>query len=311
MRSMQLDANYIYTMRSMIGSMGLTVAPTGGSFSNGTVVHQYRYVGTNKLGIADSGAGNGSYKIFFWDNPGKCLDNPASQTGNGTRIRIYDCLGNDVWQQWMIGVDNATGAATLKNVGSGKCLDDTGSTNAGTVPWIWDCNGTPNQKWHVSGGYWHPGTSPLTHSGDAYVLLAGNGAQYTAIDSENNYTNGNNPSLAPAMDFDGNHQFHMVPGTAANTWIVKFVNGGGNKCLDVQAGQYGNGAGVQVWDCNGGTNQNWYVNNVPHGGIMFKNQAAGRCLANGGANADSYAAAMQLWDCSTDDYTQSWAMTAN
>ena len=82
---MQFDANYIYTMRSMLGSTGLTVAPTGGNFSNGTVVHQFRYVGSNKLGLTDSGAGNGSYKIFFWDNPGKCLDNPGCQTANGTQ----------------------------------------------------------------------------------------------------------------------------------------------------------------------------------------------------------------------------------
>ncbi len=308
--AMQFDANYIYTMRSMLGSAGLTVSPTGGSYSNGTVVHQYRYVGTNKLGLVDSGAGNGSYKIFFWDNPSKCLDNPGGQTANGTRVQIYDCMSNDVWQQWMIGVDSATGAATLKNVGSGKCLDDTGSTAAGTSPWIWDCNGVANQKWHVAGGYWRPGSSPLTHDSDAYVLLAGNGATNTAIDSNNVYTNGTLPTLSPAMDFDGNHQFHIVPGTAPNTWIVKFTKGG-NKCLDVPGGQTANGTGVQVWDCNGGSNQNWYVNNVPHGGIMLKNQSAGRCLANGGANASSFTASMMLWDCSTDDFTQSWALTAN
>ena len=199
----------------------------------------------------------------------------------------------------------------LKNVGSGKCLDDTGSTNAGTAPWIWDCNGTPNQKWRVAGGYWRPGTTSDIHASDAYVLLAGNGASNTAIDSQDDYTNGNLPNLAPAMDYDSNHQMRMLPGTAANTWIVKFVNGGGNKCLDVQAGQTANGTPVQVWDCNGGTNQNWYVNNVPHGGIMLKNQASGRCVANGGANADSFAAAMVIYDCSNDNYSESWALTAN
>jgi hypothetical protein len=309
--AMQFDANYIYTMRSMIGSMGLTVAPTGGNFNNGTVVHQFRYVGTNKLGLADSGAGNGSYKIFFWDNPGKCLDNPGSQTANGTKVQIYDCTSNNVWQQWMIGVDAATGAATIKNVGSANCLDDNGSTNSGTLPVLSDCDGSVDQKWHVAGGYWRPGTSPLTHSSDAYVLLAGNGATNTAIDSHGSYTNGTNPGLAAAMDSDGNHQFRILPGTAANTWVIKFVNGGGNKCLDVPGSQTANGTGVEVWDCNGGTNQNWYANNVPHGGVMFKNQAAGRCLANGGANANNFAAAMVLWDCSTDDFSESWALTAN
>ena len=44
---------------------------------------------------------------------------------------------------------------------------------------------------------------------------------------------------------------------------------------------------------------------------MLKNQAAGRCISNAGASANSYAAQIIIYDCSTDDYTQSWALTAN
>ena len=43
----------------------------------------------------------------------------------------------------------------LKNQGSGKCLDDSGNSNAGTTPSMWDCDATSvNQKWRVNGGYW-------------------------------------------------------------------------------------------------------------------------------------------------------------
>ncbi len=69
--------------------------------TNGTKVQTGRFVGTNKVAIADSGAGNGSYKISFWDHPEKCLDS-GSQTANGTRVQMYDCAANNKWQQQWI-----------------------------------------------------------------------------------------------------------------------------------------------------------------------------------------------------------------
>ncbi|MGW1195271.1 RICIN domain-containing protein [Streptomyces sp. NPDC002536] len=40
---------------------------------------------------------------------------------------------------------------SLKNVLTGKCLDDLGfNTDNGTQLGIWDCNGLPNQKWMLT-----------------------------------------------------------------------------------------------------------------------------------------------------------------
>jgi hypothetical protein len=39
--------------------------------------------------------------------------------------------------------------------------------------------------------------------------------------------------------------------------------------------------------------------------------AADRGISNAGANANNYAAQIPIYDCSTDDYTQSRALTAN
>ena len=38
----------------------------------------------------------------------------------------------------------------------------------------------------------------------------------------------------------------------------------GNKCLDATAGAPSNGTAVIIWDCNGGANQQWNVNDRRH-----------------------------------------------
>jgi alpha-galactosidase len=113
----------------------------------------------------------------------RCLDDPASNTTNGTQVIIWDCNGgtNQQWtytsgnqlqvlgkcldalnngttagtkvviydcnsgtnQQWLLNSDN-----TVTGVQSGLCLDVTGAATAnGTLVELWTCNGGNNQKW--------------------------------------------------------------------------------------------------------------------------------------------------------------------
>lgn len=314
--TLTFDAGYVYSLRAVAGSTGTAVSVTGGNYSNGTPVENARYVATNKIGITDSGAGNGSYKLFFIDNPGKCVDNPGSQTANGTTLQVYDCSANNVWQQWMISVDGATGAAIFKNVGSGRCMDDSGTPSPGDSVRIWDCDANNvNQKWRVAGGFWRPtGITPSIHSVDAYVLLAGNGDGNVAVDNGNNYTNGAKLHLASAIDPNIDERVHILPGTSPNTWIIKFVGGNGNKCLDIPGGQTANGTPAQIWDCNGGANQNWYVSNYPsNGSLQFRNQGSNRCLddlALLGTSPGMNHSKVAIWDCSANGgFAQGWALT--
>jgi len=71
------DPSYVYSIRGETGSAGLAMTVQYGNYSNGTPLIQWQVTGSNKFDIQDSGAGNGSYKISFWDNQGKCLDNPG------------------------------------------------------------------------------------------------------------------------------------------------------------------------------------------------------------------------------------------
>jgi len=73
---------------------------------------------------------------------GKCVDDNAASTANGTRIQLWDCNGG-ASQVWWWG----NGALRLGDA-SGKCLDVTGQGTAnGTLVELWDCNGGTNQQW--------------------------------------------------------------------------------------------------------------------------------------------------------------------
>ena len=68
----------------------------------------------------------------------------------------------------------------------------------------------------------------------------------------------------------------IVPGTTTNTFKIVFASNP-TKCLDHPL-LSGNEVTIQVWDCNGGTNQNWYFSNAQNGGVVIKNQWSGKCL---------------------------------
>jgi len=71
---------------------------------------------------------------------GKCLDDFAGSSADGTVVDLYDC-NNTPAQQWTVGSSN-----TLQI--NGKCLDITGaSTSDGALVELWDCNGGGNQVW--------------------------------------------------------------------------------------------------------------------------------------------------------------------
>ncbi|MHA6764024.1 ricin-type beta-trefoil lectin domain protein [Streptacidiphilus sp. PAMC 29251] len=73
---------------------------------------------------------------------GKCLDVTGGSTANGAPVELWDCNGGGN-QVWQQGANNS-----LINPASGKCLDDPGfSTTNGTQLDLWTCNSGTNQQW--------------------------------------------------------------------------------------------------------------------------------------------------------------------
>ncbi|MGC4806989.1 family 16 glycosylhydrolase [Micromonospora sp. DT233] len=73
---------------------------------------------------------------------GKCMDPAWGATTNGTEVNLVTCNNNPV-QRFTL---NAAG--DLVNLSANRCVDvrDNNAGNGGKLQ-LWDCGGTPNQKW--------------------------------------------------------------------------------------------------------------------------------------------------------------------
>ncbi|MCG5221087.1 lectin [Streptosporangium sp. KLBMP 9127] len=121
----------------------------------------------------------------------------------------------------------------IQGVGSGRCLDVTGASQAnGTQVVIWDCNGQNNQQW------------ASTAAGELRVY--GN----KCLDVNNNGTADGTGVLI--WDCNGQNNQKWRFNTDGTITAV-----GANKCLDVANNATTNNARLQIWTCTGGSNQRW------------------------------------------------------
>ncbi|WP_157875969.1 RICIN domain-containing protein [Streptacidiphilus griseoplanus] len=79
------------------------------------------------------------------------------------------------------------------------------------------------------------------------------------------------------------------------------TNGLGGQCLDGDTNTIpGNGAKVQLWDCNGQSQQRWYwypVAGAPTGWYTIKNGLGGQCLDGDRNTMPNDGTRVQLWAC--------------
>ncbi|MEU8040366.1 PHB depolymerase family esterase [Streptosporangium sp. NPDC049078] len=125
------------------------------------------------------------------------------------------------------------GTGALRGVGSGRCLDVVGASQAnGAAVHIWDCSGQSNQRWtstaagelRVYGGKCLDVNGAGTADGSAVIIWDCNGQ---------------------------NNQKWRLNADGTITAV------GANKCLDVSGYGTANGTRVQIWSCTGATNQKW------------------------------------------------------
>jgi Ricin-type beta-trefoil lectin domain len=93
-----------------------------------------------------------------------------------------------------------------------------------------------------------------------------------------------------------------VAGSAHASGGAVIRNYQSGKCLDADANYLSqNGDRVQLWDCNGGDNQKWYLDPAnPQDGTQFhlRNVADGKCLDADANGINNNGDKVQLWDCS-------------
>jgi Ricin-type beta-trefoil lectin domain-like len=147
------DPNKLYFIKPKNGSPGIAMDVDLNSQTNGARVKQWTFSATDnaeQFYILDNG--NNTWRIAMKDNKNQCVDNPANQVVDGTKLQMWQCMNNDVWQQWTITPD-ASGANTfqLRNMGSMLYLDQPGSSmNIDLTLQVYTQNGTNAQKWIIT-----------------------------------------------------------------------------------------------------------------------------------------------------------------
>jgi len=136
-----------------------------GSFTASVPSH-----GTVVLRVAPAGGPPPPSNAIVSKASGRCLDDPASSTTNGTQLDIWDCTGA-VNQRWTVS------GKQLQVLG--KCLDAfNNQTTPGTKVEIWDCNGGGNQQWNINSN----GTVTGVQSGLCLDVTGGKTANGTPVE---------------------------------------------------------------------------------------------------------------------------------
>jgi hypothetical protein len=158
---------------------------------------------------ADTGSGSGGGGSSGGDNSGSTKASPSKSTAPTT----VEIIG----------------------FGSNRCIDVTGSSDGvghdGTRLQLWDCEGTPNQRWR----FMSDGT--VRSLGLCMDVANADSADGTAIQVAD--CSGN-----PAQQFRLNSAHDLT-------------NPQANKCVDATDQQTANGTKLQLWSCGGTSNQKW------------------------------------------------------
>ncbi|WP_188195611.1 RICIN domain-containing protein [Nonomuraea sp. SYSU D8015] len=155
---------------------------------------------------------------------------------NGTTVNLPHTNADETFTITLLPPDTPGPSPTssaLKGVGSGRCLDVSGASQAnGAQAQIWDCNGQVNQQWTSTSA------GELRVYGTKCLDVNGAGtADGTAV-----------------IIWDCNGQNNQKWRLNADGTITAV---GANKCLDVTGAGTANGTKVHIWTCHGGANQKW------------------------------------------------------
>jgi len=100
----------------------------------------------------------------------------------------------------------------------------------------------------------------------------------------------------------------VQPQSASAAWVrLHSLYGNGGQCLDADANNGANGTRVQVWTCNGSSQQEWFSTDD---GFLINGRFQSMCLdadLNGQGNNGTV---LQLWQCNGSSQQQ-WGFRAN
>ncbi|GAA1858000.1 glycoside hydrolase family 27 protein [Actinomadura bangladeshensis] len=145
--------------------------------------------------------------------------------------------------------------------------------------------------------------STATISTTAAAVGKSGASSYTLTDLWTGGTSTTTGTISASVPAHGTVMYRMAGGTTTPSGAVRAVGAG--KCLDVPNSTQDNGAQVQIWDCNGGSNQSWTRTSsrqlTAYGGT--------KCL-DAYDNQTSPGTKVEIWDCN-GGANQQWQVNAN
>jgi hypothetical protein len=200
----------------------------------------------------------------------------------------------------MAGAASASAATTLVAQHSGKCLDvmgGPGATQDGAPLEQWPCTGQPNQSWTLNDA-----------GGGQYELVASHSQKCAEVV---NGGTGNGALVRQATCTREPKQLWRLRSKPSAANLFELVNVPSHRCLDVTGGPQGTQDGnlIELWNCNGTTNQAWTMTEVPATRpTQVVARHSGKCLdVTGGPGATQPGAPIEQWRC-TGARNQDWTI---
>jgi non-reducing end alpha-L-arabinofuranosidase len=285
----------------------------------------YRNDHTN--GIATGDASEGEYAIFDGThyNGGCCFDYGNAETnnnddGNGTMEAIY--FGNiKVW-----GYGTGNGPWIMADMENGLYSGVNAGYNANdpTVNYrfttaiikgaqnLWSIRGGNAQSGGLSTFYSGPrpnvsGYNPMKKQGAIILGIGGDNSKGSAGTFYEGVMTSGYPSDATENSVQANITaagYGASSGGSTGGTGQQIVGTGSGRCIDVPNASTSNGTQVQIWDCNGNSNQRWTYTSSKQ--LMVYGN---KCLdANGQGTTNG--TTVIIWDCN-GQANQQWNLNSN
>jgi alpha-galactosidase len=126
---------------------------------------------------------------------------------------------------------------------------------------------------------------------------------YTLKDLWSGATSTTTGTISPSVPGHGVVMYRVSGGTSTNLATVVLRGAGSNRCLDDVASSQANGTQMQIWDCNGGANQQWTTTSANQL-LMYD-----KCL-DAYNNQTTNGTKVQIWTCNGGP-NQQWRLNSD
>ncbi|HEY2672248.1 MAG TPA: RICIN domain-containing protein [Rugosimonospora sp.] len=291
--------NSPWTWGANVGNLWRTTGDIGASFSS-------------MLSIFHSNVGLASYAgPGHWNDPDMLeVGNGMSATEDRTEFTLWSEMAAPLLEGGNLVSANATTLSTLTNR-SVIAVDQDSLGRQGTLVTSsggLDVLAKPLSNGDVSVVLFNENGSTATISTSVSAIGKTGASSYGLTDLWSGATSSTTGTISASVPAHGAVMYRVTGGTTGggtgggSTGILR--GAGSNRCLDAYNNQTANGTKVEIWDCNGGANQQWTL--TPSGQL----QVYGTKCLDAYNNQTTNGTIVELWDCNGQT-NQQWRMNAD